>query len=199
MPKKKLTKIEITEKAHLNVPNEYKSKYVDILYKHKKAISANKYDLGLATNYKYIIHLKENSPVYRKQFKIPRAHQHFIEQSLDEWLKQGVVKHANSLYNSPIVCVPKKQGQGLRVVQDFRELNNHSHIDKYSMKEITECIGDISRANLTIFSTLDLTSGFWQMQLDEKSQPLMAFTIPGKGQWDFWAALLAFNALWKAS
>ncbi len=33
------------------------------------------------------------------------------------------------------------------------------------------------------FSTLDLTSGFWQMQLDEKSQPLTAFTIPGKGQY----------------
>jgi hypothetical protein len=121
--------------------------------------------------------------VYRKQFKIPEAHQQFIEQSLEEWLKLGSIKCANSLYNSPIFCVPKKQGQGLRVVQDFRELNNHSHIDKYPMKEITECIGDIGRANSTIFSTLDLTSGFWQMQLDEKSQPLTAFTIPGKGQY----------------
>jgi len=27
------------------------------------------------------------------------------------------------------------------------------------------------------------TSGFWQMQLDEKSQPLTAFTIPGQGQY----------------
>jgi hypothetical protein len=79
--------------------------------------------------------------------------------------------------------VPKKQRQGLRVVQDFCELNNHSHIDKYSMKEITECIGDIGRDNSTIFSTLDLTSGFWQMQLDEKSQHLTAFTIPGQGQY----------------
>jgi hypothetical protein len=51
------------------------------------------------------------------------------------------------------------------------------------MKEITECIGDIGRANSTIFSTLDYTSGFWQMQLDEDSQPLTAFTIPGKGQY----------------
>jgi hypothetical protein len=50
------------------------------------------------------------------------------------------------------------------------------------MKEITECIGDIGRANSTIFLTLDLTSGFWQMQLDEKSQHLTAFTIPGQGQ-----------------
>jgi len=99
---------------------------------------------------------------------------------LEEWLKLGVVKRANSLYNSPIFCVPKKQGQGLRVVQDFRELNNLSHIDKYSIKEIKECIG---RANSMIFLTLDLTSGFWQMQLDEKSQPLTEFTIPGKGQY----------------
>ncbi len=37
------------------------------------------------------------------------------------------------------------------------------------MKEIIECIGDIGQANSTIFSTFHLTSGFWQMQLDEKS------------------------------
>jgi hypothetical protein len=185
VPKRKLTRDEIAAKAHLNVPIEFKQKYIDILHKHQQAISVNKYDLGLATNFKHKIHLKDNNPVYRKQFKIPEAHQNFIEQSLDEWLKLGVVKRANSLYNSPIFCVPKKQGQGLRVVQDFRELNNHSHIDKYSMKEITECIGDIGRANSTIFSTLDLTSGFWQMQLDEKSQPLTAFTIPGQGQYQW--------------
>ena len=57
------------------------------------------------------------------------------------------MRRSNSLYNSPIFCVPKKQGQGLRIVQDFRELNNHTHTDKYSMKEIHECIGDIGRSN----------------------------------------------------
>ncbi len=97
-------------------------------------------------------------------------------------MKLGVIKRSNSLYNSPIFCVPKKQGQGLRIFQDFRELNQNSHIDKYSMKEITKCIGAIGRADSTILTTLDLTSGFWQMQLDEDSQKLTAFTIPGKGQ-----------------
>jgi len=95
--------------------------------------------------------------------------------------------------------VLKKQGQGLRIVQDFRELNQYSHIDKNSMKEITECIGDIGQANSTIFMTLDLTSGFWQMQLNEDSQKLTAFTILAKASstrshlpWDSWAA-------WQAS
>jgi hypothetical protein len=111
VPKKKLTKEEIAAKANLNVPNEFKDKYVNILYKHQKAISANKYNLGLASKYKHKIHLKDNSPVYRNQFKIPEAHQQIIEQSLEEWLKLGVVKRANSLYNSPIFCVPKNKAK----------------------------------------------------------------------------------------
>ena len=123
--------------------------------------------------------------MYRKQFKIPDAHRGFIEQTLDEWLRLGVVRHSNLLYNSPIFCVPKKQGQGLCIVQDFRELNNHTHIDKYSMKEIHECIGDIGRGNSTIFSALDLTNGFWQMPLDDQAKHLTAFTIPGKGQFEW--------------
>jgi Reverse transcriptase (RNA-dependent DNA polymerase) len=128
------------------------------------------------------IYLKDDNPVYLKQFKLPEVHQTFIEATLNEGLKLGVVKRTNSLYNSPLFCVPKKLGHGLRIVQDFRELNNHLHIDKCSMKEITECIGDIGRANSTIFSTLDLTSGFWQMKLDGNSQHLTAFTMPGQGQ-----------------
>jgi hypothetical protein len=129
----------------------------------------NKYDLGLAKDFSHRIHLKDKEPIYRKQFKSPEAHNQFIEQTLDEWLKLRVVRKMHSSYNSPIFCVPKKQGQGLRIVQDFWQLNQHSHINKYSMKEINECIGDIGRANSSIFSTLDLTFGFWQMKLEEES------------------------------
>jgi len=89
----------------------------------------------------------------------------------------GVVQRSNSPYNSP-----RKQGQGLGIVQDFWQLNQHTHIDKYSMNEINECIEDIGRANSSIFTSLDLTSGFWQMKLEPESQPLTAFTIPSRGQ-----------------
>jgi hypothetical protein len=60
------------------------------------------------------------------------------------------------------------------------------------MKEITEGIGDIGRANSTIFSTLDLTSGFWQMKLDDDSHIKQLSQFPAKVrfnglllQWNF--------------
>ncbi len=127
--------------------------------------------------------------MYQKQFKITKAHYHFIEQTLEEWLKLVEVQRSDSLYSSPIFCIPKKQCQGLQIVQDFRELNQNYqnyHINKYPMKEINT--GDIGRANFQKFSTLDLTSEFWQMKLDEQLQLLTSFTIPGQGQFQ-WISL----------
>jgi hypothetical protein len=161
---------------------ELKEKYVVILFKHQEAKGIDKYDLGLAKNYQHKINLKTTDLVSQKQFKTSEAHHQFIEQTMEEWLKLRVVKRSNSLYNSPIFCVPKKQGQGLRIIQDCRELNQNFHIDKYSKKEINKCIQDIRQANSNIFSTLDLSSEFWQMKLEEQSQHLTTFTIPEKGQ-----------------
>jgi hypothetical protein len=90
--KKHFSRAEIEQKANLNVPHELKQKYVDILHKHQAAISMNKMDLGCAKNFTHKIDLQDNNPVHRKQFKIPEAHQNFIETTLDEWLKLGVVK-----------------------------------------------------------------------------------------------------------
>jgi len=103
---------------------------------------------------------------------------------VQEWLKMGMVQPSTSRFNSPMFLVLKKDG-GVRVVQDFRALNANSHDNQYSMKNINKCIRDIGRARSTIFSTLDLTSGFWQMPLDGKSKHLTAFTVPGMGQFEW--------------
>jgi hypothetical protein len=89
----------------------YKLIYLDILFKHQEAISVNRFDLGRAKDFMHKIYLKDDNPVYRKQFKIPEAHQTFIVVTLNEWLKLGVVKRTNSLYNSPLFCVSKKRTQ----------------------------------------------------------------------------------------
>jgi len=108
VPKKKFTRAE--QKANLKVPAHYKQRCLDILFRHQEAISIYKFVLGRAKNFTHKIYLKDDNPVYRTQFKIPEGHQTFIEATLEEWLKLGVVKRTNSLYNSPLFCVPKKAG-----------------------------------------------------------------------------------------
>ena len=82
-------------------------------------------------------------------------------------------------------CGPKKGGNGLRTVQNYLELNQKSYMDKYTMKDIHECIGDIGKSESTIFYTIDLTSGFWQMPLHKESISKAAFTLPGLGQFEW--------------
>jgi hypothetical protein len=87
----------------------------------------------MAKNFFHRIVLKDEAPVYRKQYQIPESHSPSIEETVTEWLKMGVVRRLQSMCNSPIFCVPKKTGEGLCIVQDFIELIEYSHIDKYSM------------------------------------------------------------------
>jgi hypothetical protein len=66
--------------------------------------------------------------------------------------------------NKPLTCDMEKQGSKIKI-------------------SLKECIGDIGQSESTIFSTLDLTSGFWQMPLHSDSVPKTAFTLPGLGQY----------------
>jgi len=183
-PMRKLEKKDqefLRQNSKILVPEQYKKRYEKVLEQCHEVFSRDKSDLGKSDLLSHDITLKSNEPVYVKQFKIPDAHMKEVKQHLSEWLKLGVVEPCRSKYNSPIFVVPKKDGT-LRVVQDFRALNAQTHVDKYSMHDVSECVNQIGRAGSTIFSTIDLTSGFWQMMLDKKSQEFTAFTIPGYGQ-----------------
>ncbi len=174
----------IEQNVHINVPEQYKKQYLQVILKNHEAVSQNKFDLGRTDTLMHEIVLKTPEPIYVKQFKIPDAHRQEVERHVLEWLKLGVIQPARSRYNSPIFAVMKKYG-GVRLVQDFRALNNQSYTDKYSMKDVSECIGEIGRSGSTIFSTIDLTAGFWQMILHPRALPYTAFTVPGMGQFQW--------------
>jgi hypothetical protein len=64
----------------------------------------------------------------------------------------GLIQSSRSRYG-PLFILSKKDGK-LRVVQDFRELNAKTMNDRYSIKDVNECIGDIGRAGSSIFSMI---------------------------------------------
>jgi hypothetical protein len=128
--------------------------------------------------------MKTEEPIYVKQFKIPEAHHHYLQEQVREWLRLRIIQPSRSRYNSPVFLVEKKDGTQ-RVVKDFRSLNSNTYVDKYLMKDVQECISEIGQAGSPIFTTLDLTSRFWQMVLDPKSWPYTAFTVPGMRQFEW--------------
>ena len=80
---------EIADRANLNVPDNFKEQYLQLLRKHRKVISVSKTDLGRCKTYKHKLYLKDDQPVYHKQFPLKPDHQSFVEQSLQEWLRSG--------------------------------------------------------------------------------------------------------------
>jgi hypothetical protein len=68
----------------------------------------------------------------------------------------------------------------LRVILDDRGVNARSMPDRYSIKEVRESIDEIGRSDSDRYSCINLTSGFWQMELEEESRQYTAFSVPGK-------------------
>ena len=174
----------IMENAKIECPRGETEEYLKIFEEYHDVFSKHKNDLGRCDLIQHEIHLKDKAPVYIKQFKIPEGHATAVEEQVKEWLKLGIVQPSLSRFNSPIFVVKKKDG-AFRLVQDFRALNAQTYPDKYSMRDVTDCIHEIGRANSTLFTTIDLTSGFWQMVLKPECREYTAFTVYGMGQFEF--------------
>jgi hypothetical protein len=89
----------------------------------------------------HTVHLKQDAPIYVKQFPVPEAYRSPLNLQVKEWLKMGVIKPTNSPHNYTIFVVPNKDGSPCYVL-DFCKLYSNSHTDKYSMKSVEECIGN---------------------------------------------------------
>ena len=171
-------------KAVSAFPKAYREQALKIFQTFHDVFSESRSDLGKGPH-EHTIDLKSPDPTYSRQFTIPSEHMDCIKSHVKEWLKLGIVEPSKSPFNAPIFCVPKKEGQGMRVVLDYRKLNQASLPDKYSIRCVEECINEIGKFRSAIFSTLDLTSGFWQMPLAQAARRYTAFTIPGWGQFQW--------------
>jgi transposase InsO family protein len=174
--------------ALAGLPFPERAAYTTLLESFHDIISETATDLGRSSTVIHNIHLRDKEPTYTKQFPLPHDELQLIRNNLRDWLKAGIVQPTHSLYNSPIFCVRKKEGQGLRVVLDYRKLNQKSLPDRYSIRCVDECIREVGYKGSRVFTTLDLTASFWQMNLEESARPYTAFTVPGSGQFSYQVA-----------
>jgi ribonuclease HI len=168
-----------------NFPRSMHKSYFNLLATFADIISESPADLGHSRTVVHDVKLTDDTPVYTKQYSLPREELQVIHNHVKDWLATGVIERSNSKYNSAIFCVRKKEGNGLRVVLDYRKLNAKSLPDRYSIRGADQLIMEIGKAGGRIFSTVDLRSSFWQMDLAVAARPLTAFTLMGEGQFQW--------------
>ena len=136
-------------------------------------------DLGLYNGDPVHIKLKETAAPYSVATprRIPFPIHNKVKQELERMCSLGVIKPVSepTPWCAPMVPVIKKNGK-VRICVDLRRLNTAVERERY----ILPTLEDISPklANDTLFSTLDASSGFWQIPLDEESSRLTTFSTP---------------------
>lgn len=137
---------------------------------------------GPCTIGSHTITMKHDRPIKQRYYPRNPAMQAILNEEVDELLRLDRIEPSFSPYSSPVVLVRKKQGTW-RMCIDFRQINAAAEPDAYPLPQINSILDQLREAKY--ISTIDLKNGYWQIPLDAKSRPYTAFTVPGRGlfQW----------------
>ncbi|KAH8339716.1 hypothetical protein KR074_004260, partial [Drosophila pseudoananassae] len=126
------------------------------------------------------IRTEDNEPVYSKMYPFPMGAADFVNNEIKDLLKNGIIRPSRSPYNNPIWVVGKKGtdvsgSPNKRLVIDFRKLNSKTIADKYTMPSISMILSNLGKASY--FTTLDLKSGYHQIDLAEGDREKTSFSV----------------------
>ena len=130
--------------------------------------------LGKTSVVQHKIQLSDKTPFKERYRTIPPHQYEEVTKHLQEMLDIGAICRSTSPWASPVVLVHKKDGS-LWFCIGLRKLNNQTIKDVQSLPRIEDSLNCLDGA--TIFTSLDLQSGYWQVEMTEASKPLTAFTV----------------------
>jgi len=120
-----------------------------------------------------ILLTERDSPIFIPHYRTPFHQRPLLQEHITNLLKNGIIRPSSSPYGSPCLLVAKKDGS-TRFVVDYRKLNSFTIRDRYPLPRLDESIESFFGAKY--FTTLDLLSGYHQIEVDENDKPKTAFT-----------------------
>lgn len=137
--------------------------------------------LGQTSIIKHQIITSDSIPVRKRAYPVPVNKQNFIDEEVKAMLSKGIIRPSTSPWAAPVLIVPKKDGE-MRFCVDYCALNAKTPLDGFPMPQIQDILESVYGA--TVFSTLDLRSGYWQVAMDESSIQKTAF-VTKYNQYEF--------------
>lgn len=89
-------------------------------------------------------------------------------------LARNVIKPANTGLAASVVLVAKKDC-ALRSCVDHRKLDDVTNHNSFTISRMDECIDNLEDA--TVLSTLDASSAYWHIKVDERDRHETVFTF----------------------
>jgi hypothetical protein len=175
-----LTKsIEIKPKINLNESDQ--EKFNQVKQKIKSVVATNAKELGQTTAGEHKITLIDPKPVFVPPYRKSAAEQAIIQKETSTLYEANLIRKSRSAYCAPVIIVKKKGGQP-RMVLNYKKLNSVMKTEIWPLPRIDDILEKLAQS--TIFSKIDLKSGFHQIPLAEESKQYTSFLTPD-GAYEF--------------
>jgi transposase InsO family protein len=137
--------------------------------------------LGRFRGVTHDIDVGDHPPIKMHFYRASPEKLDIMKQEIADMLKLGVIRPSKSEWASPLILVKKQNGEW-RPCVDYRKLNSISKGENYPLPRLDDLIDKVGGAKL--LTTLDLSKGYWQIELTPRAREVSAFTTPF-GQFEF--------------
>ena len=129
-------------------------------------------DLGNTCLIEHEVNTGNAKPIKQSMRRVPFAMKEEFNKLVDEMLNAGLIVESESPWCSPTVLVKKKDGS-MRICVDYRRVNEVTVKDSYPIPKIEEILNQLG--GNTVFTTLDLASGYHQVSVKKEDRGKTAF------------------------
>ena len=140
--------------------------------RYRKIFACSDEDLGRTDLVQHTIEIGDGRPIKQHPRRLPMMMREIEQEEVGRMLKRNVIVPSSSPWASPTVMV-KKKDEKIRFCVDYRKLNELTKKDAYPLPSIDDCIDNLDGEKY--FCTMDLQSGYWQVNMDPKDQEKTAF------------------------
>nr|GFB28274.1 putative reverse transcriptase domain-containing protein [Tanacetum cinerariifolium] len=112
------------------------------------------------------------TPVAQAPYRLAPSKMKELSDQLQELFDKGFIRPSSSPWGAPILFVKKKDGS-FRMCIDYRELNKLTMKNRYPLPRIDDLFDQLQGSS--IYSKIDLSSGYHQLRVRESDIPKTAF------------------------
>ena len=156
------------------VAPQYRKIVSKIIQDYNNLFAKKNSQLGCTDLVRHSIDTQGRGPIRQRPYRHPRRHAIALQRQLMELKKAGIIIESTSAWAAPVVLVEKKNGE-LRICIDYRKLNSITKKDSFPMPRIDETLDKLHGKQF--FTTLDLASGYYQIELDDDAKEKTAFVV----------------------